>query len=463
MPRRALSHGIPLAILAMVAALALAPPALAAPPDTFGLGSRETAMGGAVAADVRGFAAGYYNPAALARSRGFEVGLGYFHAGAALSMNGKDSGVAPAHGAVGGLVVPGHVFGLPVAFGVAFHLPDQHLVRTSVAPQEEPRWALYEDASQRLYLSSNLAIQPAPWLWLGGGLSFLSSTRANLDITGSANIFRPDDSQLRHQVEADLIANRYPQAGARIALGDRVALAAVYRGQVKLGLDLSARLAGDVSGLTTALYEVTTASVSDFLPQQVVLGGAWKVLSSPRLTATFDATWIDWSAFVPPAAAVDAHLDVPPPAGGYPAGITPPVSPLPIGVTPLRMHDRVVPRVGVEWEALSGQSATGFVRAGYAQMKSPIDAQTGSTNYVDRDLHAFSIGLGAAFRGLGPVLPGTLTIDAHLQVLDLVTDTTRKASPADLVGDYTAGGTIVNVGITAGFAFSPRDALEKKK
>jgi long-chain fatty acid transport protein len=440
-----------LLVVALAAVAVLPSRAFAAPPDTFGFGSRETAMGGAVAADVRGFAANYYNPAALARSRGFEVGLGYFHAGASLSMNGKDSDVAPAHGVVGGLVAPGQLFGLPVAFGVAFHLPDDRLVRTRVAPQEEPRWALYEDASQRLYLSSNVAIQPVPWLWLGGGLSFLSSTRANLDITGSANIFRPDDSQLRHQVEADLTANRYPQGGARVALGDSVALAAVYRGQVKVGLDLSARLAADVSGLTTALYEVTTSSVSDFLPQQVVLGGSWRVLRG--LEATFDATWIDWSAFVPPAASVEAHLDVPPPAGGYPPGISPPVSPVPIGVVPLRMHDRVAPRIGVEWEALSVASTRAFVRVGYAQMRSPIEAQTGSTNYVDRDLHAFSVGLGASFRGLGDVLSGTLTVDGHLQVLDLVSDTTRKSSPADLVGDYTAGGTIVNVGFTVGFAF----------
>jgi long-chain fatty acid transport protein len=430
------------------------------PPDTFGFGSRETAMGGAAAAETRGFAANYYNPAALARSRGLELAIGYFHADHALEMNGRDSNVDPVKGLVGGLVAPGHLFGLPVAFGVAFHLPDERLARARILPQEQPRWELYDNRNQRLYLATNVAVQPTPWLWLGGGVAFLSSTSAHLDITGSASIFRPDDSQLRHEVDADLTVQRYPEAGVRVALGERVAVAAVYRGQVKLGLDLSARLQGELSGLTTALYEVTTNSVNNFLPQQAVVGGSWLVL--PRLRTTFDATWINWSAYVAPAASLDAHLDIPTPVGGFPANLRPPVTPLPTAVVALQMHDRVVPRVGLEWEALSDGDGRvkAFVRVGYEAAKSPIPEQTGVTNYVDRDRHAVSFGLGAALHDLGDVLPGTLAIDGHLQVSELVTETTHKTSAADLVGDYTAGGRIVNIGVTAGFAFDgPQKAL----
>ena len=100
-------------------------------------------------------------------------------------------------------------------------------------------------------------------------------------------MLRPDDSQLRHEVDADLTAIRYPQAGMRVALSDRVALAAVYRGEFQLGLDLSAHLSGDISGLTTALYELETHSVNNFLPQQAVLGGSWLVTDDVR--ASFDA------------------------------------------------------------------------------------------------------------------------------------------------------------------------------
>lgn len=58
-----------LALAVSVGALASASHARANPLDTFGFGSRGTAMGGAQSADVSDYTAGYYNPAGLARAR----------------------------------------------------------------------------------------------------------------------------------------------------------------------------------------------------------------------------------------------------------------------------------------------------------------------------------------------------------------------------------------------------------
>jgi long-chain fatty acid transport protein len=444
-------HSRAAAAVASLVFFAFAREARANPPDTFGFGSRETAMGGAVAAETRGFAANYYNPAALARSRGLELGIGYFRADHSLEMNGNDSHVDPVKGLNGGLVAPGTVLGIPFAFGIAGHLPDEQISRVRVVPETQPRWELYDNRNQRLFLAANAALELTPWLWIGGGLSFMSATRATLDITGSANIFRPDDSSLRHEVDADLTAVRYPQAGIRVALGDRVALAAVYRGQFKLALDLAARVYGDVSGLTTALYELQSSSINNFLPQQAVLGGSWEL--ARRLRTTFDATWIDWSAYVAPVATLDAVVDIPPPPSGWPAGVVPPQAPARARIEPIRMHDTVVPRFGLEWQALDDGRVKGFLRLGYELAKSPIEAQTAITNYVDRDRHTFSLGMGATLRDLTEVLPGALSVDGHLQVSVLPEGTTSKTSAADLVGDYRAGGRIVNLGITLGFVF----------
>ena len=41
----------------------------------------------------------------------------------------------------------------------------------------------------------------------------------------------------------------------------------------------------------------------------------------------------------------------------------------------------------------------------------------------------------------------------HFQYSLLASDTTFKTSAADFVGDYTAGGHIINVGVTLGVAF----------
>ena len=440
-----------LLLAAVVVAALSAGEARANPLDAFGFGSRETALGGAVSADVQGFAAGYYNPAALARSRGLDLSIGYFRANHTLDTNGQDNRVDPVKGLVGGFVLPGKVFGLPLAFGLALHLPDDRISRVRALRQEQPRWELYDNRNQRLYLAANLAVSPWPWLQLGGGLSFMSSTTGRLDIGGSANIFRPDDSQLRHEVDADLTAVRYPQAGLRVALGKRVALAAVYRGEFKLRLDLAAYLHGDVSGLTTAIYRLETHSVNNFLPQQVVVGGAWSVTEDVKAMA--DVTWVNWSAYIPPVASLDVLLDIPPPAGGWPSTITPPTAPAPTRIAPLVMHDRLSPRLSVEWRAVHRPKWELFGRAGYEFLTSPITPQVGITNYIDRDRHSGSLGLGAKLNAPLDELPGDVRFDVHVQYSGLVSDVTRKTSPADLVGDYRAGGHIWNFGATLSVGF----------
>jgi hypothetical protein len=439
--RRALA-----AVVLAVGALATSR-AQANPLDTFGLGSRGTAMGGAVAADTSGFDANYYNPAGLARATGLELGLGYMRADHTLRTNGNDNHVDPVKGMVAGLVAPGKFFGIPVAFGLALHLPDDRISRVRALRQEQPRWELYDNRNQRLFLATTVAISPFEWLQIGGGLSFMSSTDGRLDISGDANIISTQKSQLRHEVEADLTAIRYPQLGARAALGKRFALALVYRGEFQLALDLRARLHGQIQeGLTTALYQLATHSINAFLPRQVVLGGTWLVTDD--LKANLDVTWVNWSAYVAPVASLDVNLDIPAPVGGWPASITPPSTPAPTHIEPIVLHDRWVPHLGVEWRALATPKWEGFVRGGYEYAKSPIHAQTGITNYIDRDRHSVSFGLGA--RVIAPLreLPGDVRLDVHAQLSELPTATTLKSNPADTVGDYTAGGHIWNIGAT---------------
>ena len=443
--RRALALSVGLA-----AALASGA-ARANPLDTFGFGSRGAAMGGAVTADVHDFSAGYYNPAGLAGAKSLDLSLGYFAAAHQLSMSGKDNGVDAVRGIVGGLVAPGKIFGLPFAFGLSLHLPDERLSRVRALRQETPRWELYDNRNQRMYLAANLAVAPTKWLELGGGVSFMASTDGRLDITGGANIFNVDSSELRHEVDASLGAIRYPQFGARVKLPGNLAVTLVYRGEFKLALDIRARLQGDLSGLTTAYYALRAQTIDAFLPQQVVLGTSWK----PRedLTLNLDFTWINWSAYIPPVAKLDVALDIPPPAGGWPAGIQPPTTPAPILVQAMGIHDRLVPHVGAEWKAIAHPRIEVFVRGGYELAKSPIDEQVRATNYVDRDRHSFSFGLGArAPKPFGALL-GDVRLDAHVQLSVLPVSLTRKVDAADFVGDYVAGGQIWNAGATLSVGF----------
>lgn len=457
MARRLLASGLGCAIVLAAST------ASANPLDPFGFGSRETAMGSAVSADVSDFSACYYNPAGLAKAHGFELSIGYFRADHFLYMNGQNNGVDPVKGMVGGAVVPGKVFDLPFAIGVGFHVPDDRLTRVRALPQDQPRWEMYDNRNQRLWFGVDAAISPLPWLQLGGGVTFMAATIATLDISGDVDIFKPYDSSLRHQVNADLTMVAYPDFGARIELSKAMALAVVYRGQFKLDLNVNANVnagvgvgaasstpgvSGDLTNLRIAL---ATDTIDSFLPQQVVVGWSWKL--SDDLKTNVDLTWVNWSAYIPPVTQLQTTLDVPPPKGGWPAGIKPPTPPAPVSIIPIQIEDRLVPHIGAEWRAFSRPSWQGFLRGGYEYDKSPIGAQTGQTNYVDRDRHAFSAGVGLRLLHPATVLPGDVRFDVHAQLSVLPTETTLKTDPSDLVGDYTAGGHIWNVGATATVGF----------
>jgi hypothetical protein len=425
------------------------------PLDTFGFGSRESAMGSAVSADDSDFTASYYNPAGLALARSLEVSVGYFRADHFLYMNGNRTQVEPVKGIVGGAVVPGRLFGVPFTFGLAVHVPDDGLLRVNALPQTQPRWELY-DNNERLYFTVNAAISPFKWLQIGGGITYMAGAIATLDIGGYVDITQTFDSTLRHQVDADIKIVQYPEFGVRIEPSKELSFAAVYRGQFALNLNVAANVNAGVgvgqSGLlTTLMLAMQSMTVDAFLPQQVVVGGSYKPTDSLHLN--LDLTWVNWSAYEPPVTALDVQLNVPPPKGGWPAGIMPPSVPAPVTVIPIVMHDTIVPHVGAEWRAIARRKWEGFVRGGYEYFKSPIAAQSGVTNYVDRDRHALSLGAGLRLLRPGEVLRGDVRFDVHGQLSLLPSSTTQKTDPADPVGDYTAGGHIWVFGgaMTAGF------------
>jgi long-chain fatty acid transport protein len=215
--------------LCVAAFLLLPSKALANEADAYGLGSRSAAMGGAVAADAEDFSANYYNPAALVGVRGPSLSVGYVYVKNQLSINGQDSGVANVHGIVGGLAIPGTAFGIPFAFGVGLYMPDTGLSHIQALRQETPRWAIYDGRASIVFLAANLAIRPFSWLEIGGGAAFLAATTGTFSITGTADIVNGDNSQLRHEVNADLSAVRYPQVGARITIPGFGFKAAVVR------------------------------------------------------------------------------------------------------------------------------------------------------------------------------------------------------------------------------------------
>lgn len=433
-------------------------------PDVYGLGSRSSAMAGAVAADASDFSAGYYNPAGLASATGPEISIGYTYNSNHLRINDRDTGVDSVHGLVGGLVVPGQIRGIPFAFGVSVHMPDDGLSRIRAIKQEVPRWELYDTRQSLLYLAANLAVRPLPFLEIGGGITFLAATRGRFAIRGTANALSPYDSQLEHEVDADLTTVRYPQLGLRVLLGKLGNVGLVYRGETKLQLALDARLDGmvDFAGLEVPLlYDLESRTTSAFLPEQVALGLSFQRVE--HLHVNLDLTWVHWGAYESPTARTKSHLDVRVPPS---LSVNIPADPKPTRVIGPQFESRVVPRLGVEYMTpLAGpmKRRPGSevpvrqlelpLRAGASYERSPVPPQTGLTNFVDADRVTLTAGAGLWANAPFAALPGSIRFDVHVEASILPERVIEKTSPADFVGDYRARGTMLGGGATLGVVF----------
>lgn len=424
----------------------------ASPLPTYGFGSRETALASAATAVSDGPAAVFYNPAGLAHAPGLTLQAGYMHVRQRLQIDGRDTGVDPVKGLNLGLVAPGRIAGVPFAFGLAVHLPDERLSRVRTLRQEIPRWELYDNRAQILFLAVAAAVRPLPWLSIGGGVAFLSSTRGNFGITGEASLKEPTDSQLRHQVDADLTAVRIPLLGVRVEPHRRLSVGLTYRGESRLDLRIDADIRGQVdTGLggirIPVTYTLSSRSFDAFQPRQVALGTRFS--ATDDLLLSLDFVWTSWSSYQSATSRSVADLQVD--AQGLPLAIPP--NPKPTVVRDPLFRDRIVPRLGAEWRPWARPAAEVALRAGYAYELSPVPPQSAITNFVDADRHTLAAGAGVKVRPATSWFRGEVGLDAHAAVSLLPERETLKRNAADFVGDYRQRGHQLNLGATATVRF----------
>ncbi len=436
-------------VRALVAASLLVAPAAANPLGTYGFGSREAAMGAAMTADTTGASATFYNPAGLAMAQRLTLEIGHFNVNQRLLIDGRDTRTDPVKGLNGGVVAPGELFKIPFAFGLGVHLPDDRLSRVRTMRQDIPRWELYDNRAQLLFIGAMLAVRPVRWLSLGGGIAFLSSTRGDFAISGRAQLDSTYDSQLRHEVDADLTTVRVPYFGARVELGERLSLGLSYRGESKLDLKLDADIKGEAEKLgivAPVRYTLGSHSFDAFQPRQLTLGASAR--PHPRLRANLDLTYVQWSSYESATSRSTSHLEI----SGVDGVLAVPPDTKPTVVKDPEFRDRLVPRVGVEGWLVDARVRVA-ARAGYVFERSPVPPQTGTTNFVDADRHTLSLGAGLRVPKPSDVLDGELRLDVHAAWSFLPERRTVKDNPADFVGGYRASGRQTNLGLTLGVLF----------
>jgi long-chain fatty acid transport protein len=272
-----------------------------------------------------------------------------------------------------------------------------------------------------------------------------------LDIMGDINFLRTTQTRLTHQLKGDLVSSRAFQVGVQARPLEWLSVGVAWRGALALRDTLTARVEGGLTGLGPAFpvsFELISRSVGAYIPQQLVFGVAARPLDALRVS--LDVGWVDWSKHpslisteelllsveLPPA----IMLDIPSMIGG--------TTPL-----PMNLRDIVVPRVGVEWDALRTGSLVLRARAGYVFERSPFPVQRGRTNFVDSDRHSLTLGAGVSLLSPGRRFPGNLNLDAYFLYAQVSERAHEKDSLVDPVGDYRAGGRQYGVGVQVELAF----------
>jgi long-chain fatty acid transport protein len=434
----------------LLVAFVLATPLLAGanPPDIYGLGARSIALGGAMTAAVDDSSANFYNPAALTRSGFLQLDLGYIHTDTQLRLNDQDVGVDEGSGTQLGVVVPGEIGSVRLAFGLGLFLHNDRISRVRALPQHQPRFVYYDNRPQRIFINTNIAIRPLPWLHIGGGVTFMTETRGTLSLQGL--VFLPpntDASPLATTIDVRFETIRYPSAGILITPSDRWSVGLTWREEVKVELDLGARVEGGVVVGTAQLpgeFEINSFNTNLFTPRQIWLGGTFRPIANLLLTA--DVGWLDWSRFPAPVSAVTTELAI----ESFPTdGLVPP----PTEVVNPGFDDIFSVRTGIEGSIQLGRKVRLDLRAGYAYEPTPAPEQPGATSYVDSDKHTIGYGIGLTISDWSPSVAAPVSIDLAGQTVLLSERAYNKADPADLVGDFTSDGELFTFAGTVRWRF----------
>ncbi|MCA9524349.1 MAG: outer membrane protein transport protein [Myxococcales bacterium] len=436
-------------VAALLFVLLLPLAARANPVEAFGFGARAQGMASAVTAVVNDSTANFYNPAGLAMTDALTIDVGYFFNRLDLRFNGRGQGVDNNSGIQAGILIPGRFGPVRWAFGIAVFLPDRRLSRVRALPQFQPRWVLYDNRTQRIFLTTNIAIRPLKWLSIGGGVTFLTNTSGGVNIAGRIAFPNPTPSQLLTEVDVSLGTLRYPSVGIVVHPIPQLYIGVAYRGEVKLKLDLRATVNGfltDTAGFKTKIpgsFRLDSVNANLFSPHQVAFGVGWRPI--PRLLWTVDVTWLNWSRYPASTADVEVSLNV----AGLGDGLLPPK----VTVLPPRFHDIVTVRTGLEYELRVNRYIDLLFRAGYAYEPTPAPVQNGDTNYVDNEKHQITLGLGIDINNFSTIMTKPMSFDIAFQLYQLVSRDHRKVDPTDIVGDYRSSGRMYTFSISGSFRF----------
>ena len=457
----------------MVVGTGIARTAQADAPDTYGVGSRNAALGGALAGGASDWTSAYYNPAGLATHARVQAGAGVQVAQDELEriddvVLGYDENGAPIRGPV--KADYDDVYGLtagvsvPVTkrlfFGVTLWSPLQRLVRIMTVDPYVPHHVFYVNRAQRITLDLAVAYRITPRLRAGVGASALAGSRLDLDFNIPAGT-GSDENESRGLMSLDITPTLTPTAGVQLDLGSAWTLGASYRGETDLETAVRQRTGSNTVVTVGPSLRFTSrvriaggfVILDHFTPQRLSLGAAWDREDGP-LAVHADATWWNWSAYEGPYIDPDFEDILIPPLGTVAVNWRRPPAP--------NFRDTVVPRVGAEWR-LGRRFA---LRGGYSYEMSPAPLAEGEANLLDANAHVASAGIGLRFADPTGHVKKPIALNVHARARVLPAVTAEKATRYDCdapdahppvgypcAGEVTTAGSILSAGLDVSFDF----------
>ncbi len=413
--------------------------------DTYGIGAKATALGGAFSAYADDPFAIYYNPAGLTQIARPVVSAGLHIVKPSLRAQGyRVSGLTPPlalgprdfldHASA--LVAPHFGFALPISpslvAGVALYVPYGLDLKWGGTPSDPGAYNSYHTWYRREVVSPTLAYKATELLSLGAGVS-LGRSKAGVDRLA----FAPALANLQNrQIETDLedTMNWSLNLGLLYKPVPAWSFGLAYRGNTKTRFAGTTRAVGlqegdnlGLPGVTVQNTAVHTETQIDH-PEQVQFGVRY--LPRETLSLEVDLVWTRWSRIDGYRVVFDRKfLDAPLLGPNNPGASS--------EFFPRDWQDTKQLRIGVEWQATKMLA----LRGSYFYDPTPIPDPTLDLQWADADKRTFALGVGLNC--------GALSLDSVLQY----TVTDGKAEIAgesvNLNNSYRGGGGAPQVSLRA--------------
>jgi len=362
--------------------------------DTYGIGAKATALGGAFSAYADDPFAIYYNPAGLTQIKQpmFSVGANVIkpvlrvHDYQVTNMTAPSAGPADMYDQSRLLVVPHLGFTMPVgkgfSAGIAAYVPFgldiqwKHDIPAAGYCSNPGAYDSYRSWYMREVVTPTVAYQFNDYFSVGAGIS-LGKTKSGVERL----MFAPSSGALRNKrvltdLEDDF--NWSFNVGLMFRPLKSLSMGLTYRGKTDTDLEGTTEVKGIPNSKVHAKTEIDS-------PDQIQAG--IRYMPSDRVSVEADLVWTHWSTVKSYTVKFDRPL---------------------LGVVsseyfPRDWEDTYQLRLGAEWKV----NTMFTLRGSYFYDPTPIPDDTVDLQWPDADKHTFALGTGLNF--------GNLSIDATVQ------------------------------------------------